>query len=138
MYTLSVVVLLIVFLGAEAFTSRSSRVVYGARQRHSRLHEIPLELEGQLNADNKWTVKFIYNGEEKEVEVKRQKQKLQQVQEKDKDTSQVLAEDKGAMKQEQHIETTPAQTPKKINATGESKKKKKSVFTYDPERVCFT
>ena len=69
MYTLSVAVLLIVFLGAEAFTSRSSRVVHGARQRRSRLHEIPLELEGQLNADNKWTVKFIYNGEEKEVEV---------------------------------------------------------------------
>ena len=28
-----------------------------------------MELEGQLGSTNKWTVKFIYNGEEKDVEV---------------------------------------------------------------------
>jgi ferredoxin len=39
------------------------------RRQSSHLHEIPLELEGQLDASNKWTVKFIYNGEEKDVEV---------------------------------------------------------------------
>lgn len=33
------------------------------------LHDIPLELEGKLDATKQWDVKFLYNGEEKLVKV---------------------------------------------------------------------
>ena len=69
MLCLEVALLVVLLLGlSEAFTPRSAtaRMV---QQSRSRLHEVPLELEGQLDPEKKWTVKFIYNGEEKEVEV---------------------------------------------------------------------
>ena len=35
----------------------------------TKLYDVPLELEGRLDPNKKWTVKFIYNGEEKDVEI---------------------------------------------------------------------
>ena len=37
--------------------------------RSTKLQAIPLELTGRLDASKKWPVKFIFNGEEKVVEV---------------------------------------------------------------------
>ena len=73
MKLLSHALVVILLLGiAEAFAPRgaTTRMV---QKRNSKLYEVPLELEGQLNPENKWTVKFIYNGEEKEVEHQRRK-----------------------------------------------------------------
>lgn len=38
--------------------------------RSTKLHEIPLELTGKLDASKTWDVKFIFNGEEKIVNVR--------------------------------------------------------------------
>ena len=60
--------LLASFVCASGFFSAFN----GARSRYQRstnLHDIPLELEGRLTPGNKWTVKFIYQGEERDVEV---------------------------------------------------------------------
>mmetsp|Transcript_33708 Transcript_33708/g.34337 ORF Transcript_33708/g.34337 Transcript_33708/m.34337 type:complete len:174 (+) Transcript_33708:145-666(+) len=40
-----------------------------SRRRKILLHEVPLELTGQLDPEKKWTVKFLHNDEEKELEV---------------------------------------------------------------------
>jgi|MDTB01.1.fsa_nt_gb ferredoxin len=61
------VIMAILLAGIYAF--RPGGVSRALSHSRSRLHEIPLELEGQLDEKNKWTVKFIYNGEEKDVEV---------------------------------------------------------------------
>ena len=49
----------------RAFSPRAPARVLGM----TRLNPVPLELEGQLNPENKWEVKFILDGEEKIVTV---------------------------------------------------------------------
>lgn len=63
-----VAVIAMIFMSyCSAFTLRAPSFVM---QRYShRLNDIPLELEGQLDASRSWDVKFIFNGEEKIVSV---------------------------------------------------------------------
>lgn len=63
-----VVLLLAIAYLAEGFVGRFASRTYAVHH-PTELKAVPLELTGQLDPSKKWKVKFIYKGEEKEVEL---------------------------------------------------------------------
>lgn len=51
--------------GTDAFQARN----FGVKllRKSNKLYDVPLELEGKLDPQKKWMVKFVFNGESKEV-----------------------------------------------------------------------
>jgi ferredoxin len=60
-----IIMVVMMVAATRAFSPRAPARVLGM----TRLNPVPLELEGQLNPENKWEVKFILDGEEKIVTV---------------------------------------------------------------------